>query len=82
MADNKALFFETYRKNLLRAVLEHPSEYSWPAEDVPLVAARMEAAVLRGSHNKDGYAFKQTCKELGIKHTYKAIDAFLGLRKS
>jgi hypothetical protein len=27
--------------------------------------------------NIDGAAFKETCKRLGIKHTYKAIEEFL-----
>jgi hypothetical protein len=39
--------------------------------------ARMMAALLRGSANKDSCAIKATCERLGLKHTYQAINGFL-----
>lgn len=88
-----AEFEKVYFKHLSTAVLEHPEDYPWaygPTEirgnlyskvldrmSVLQVADKMIAAVERGSFNKEGHAFKATCKELGIKHTYKAIDEFL-----
>lgn len=73
---NRQKFFEAYRRNLERAVIEHPDEYCWPVANVPIVAAKMEAAFERGSYSKDGFAFKATCKEMGIPHTYTAINSF------
>lgn len=51
--------------------------YRWPASDAPNVAAKMREAWERGTGSKDGDAFKATCKQLGISHTYKAINAYL-----
>jgi hypothetical protein len=74
---NKEAFAKAYRENLARAVTERPDDYSYIAGKVDVVADKMLAAIERGSANKDGYAFKQTCKQLGIKHTYKAINEYL-----
>lgn len=41
------------------------------------VAENMIAAFQRGTANIDGPAWKATCKELGIKHTRKAIREWL-----
>lgn len=72
-----AEFMAVYKEELERAVREHPDEYHYPFSDVPTVVARMGAAIEKGSFNKDGRAFKGTCKRLGIKHTYAAIAAWL-----
>lgn len=74
---NLQAFMDIYRAALADAVAKHPDEYAWPLADVPVVAARMEAAIVRGSYNHDGRAFKATCKALGIKHTRKAIGEYL-----
>lgn len=73
---NKERFAEAYRRNLHLSVTECPVDYAYIAGRVDEVADKMLAAIERGSANKDGFAFKRTCKELGIKHTYKAINAF------
>lgn len=70
-------FMAVYTPALERAVIDHPDEYPWPVENVPVVAARMRAAIEKGTYNHSGYAFKGACKALGIKHTRKAIAAFL-----
>jgi len=70
-------FAEAYRRNIRRARERFPDQYVWPIEQVEMIADRMLAAVQRGSANKDSHAFKWTCKELGIKHTYKAINKFI-----
>jgi phytoene/squalene synthetase len=73
-----AQFARLYEANLRRAVLEYPTEYVYAVEAVPQVAERMLRAIRAGGYNKDSRAIKATCKELGIKHTYKAIDEYLG----
>lgn len=70
-------FVEVYEKNLRLALKEKPNEYAWPESDLPKVLERMKTAIKNGSFNKDGYAFKKTCKELGIKHTYTEIKKYI-----
>ena len=70
-------FIERYSNNLRQAVIEHPEEYDFPVEHTPVVVGKMEQAFKRGSYNKDGRAIKATCKELGIKYTYTAINEFI-----
>ena len=41
------------------------------------LAERMMPALVRGSASKDGKGIQRTCKALGIKYTYKAINEFL-----
>ncbi len=41
------------------------------------LAAVMTNGLLTGSADKDGAGVKAVCKALGIKCTYKAIEAFL-----
>ncbi len=41
------------------------------------LAEKMMPALIRGSASTDGKGVQRTCKALGIKHTYKAIDVFL-----
>lgn len=75
MSNNSELFWSTYQSHLeSRANNGH---YKWPASEAPDVARRMRAAWEAGTASKDGQAFKSTCKSLGIKHTYKAMRAYI-----
>ena len=74
---NRQRFAEAYERNLLKAVEKYPDRYHATQDDVPGIAARMVAAAIAGSANKNGSAFQWTCKELGIKHTYTAIKEYL-----
>ena len=76
MITHKEKFSEVYRTNLKRATVEQPEQYGFIIGNEDTVADKMLVAIDLGSYNKDGYAFKATCKELGIKHTYAAINAF------
>lgn len=67
-------FLELYGKNYNQCRDEKPEEYGGERADV---LARMYNAIVNGTFNKDGEAFKRTCKQLKIKHTYKAIEAYL-----
>ena len=71
-------FFKTvYGQALKQAHEQNPSEYVWPAYELLMVFSRMCVAIDKGTFNKDSKAFKITCKVLGIKHTYKAINEYL-----
>lgn len=74
---NFECFLEVYAEKLKEALKLHPEEYAWPESELPKVLERMRAAIERGTFNKDGHAFKAACKELKIKHTYKAIKEFI-----
>lgn len=70
-------FCDTYRASLAKCLELYPGDYSWPKEQLQSVGDKMVKAIERGSFNKDGQAFRMTCKELNIPHTYKAIAAFI-----
>lgn len=70
-------FMEVYSKHLKECLREFPDQYSWPETLLPNVLIKMRAAMETGGYNKEGHAFKRTCKELGIKHTYTAIKEFI-----
>lgn len=72
-------FASVYTAELEKAVRSRPSEYAWPVDMVPSVAGRMMIALRAKTANKDSHAFRATCKRFGIKHTYQAIYAALGI---
>ncbi len=74
---NRDRFLEVYREKLAAAVAEHPLMYGWPIGELDTVMGRMAAAIDRRSYSKDGQAFRATCRALGIKHTYTAINEFI-----
>ena len=76
---NLQCFLEVYKKHLIECRAEFPSEYAWPDSELDAVFERMSRAIVKGSFSKDSHAFKRTCKELKIKHTYQAIRDFISL---
>lgn len=74
-------FIDAYASHLRHCVTELPGQYTYGIDKVPAVVGRVADAIRRRSYNKDGLAFKRTCKQLGIKHTYKAIAEFIDTDK-
>lgn len=74
-------FVAVYAEELPRAIKKYPDEYVFPITDAPVVIGKMRSAFERGTYNKDGRAIIATCKRLGIKHTYSAINAYLKIGK-
>lgn len=72
-------FIGVYKEELEKSVRACPDDYAWALSDIDTVLERMTRAIERGSFNKDTPAFRRTCKQLGIKHTYKAINDFITL---
>lgn len=70
-------FSDIYHEELARAVREHNDEYGFPLAQTSIVADKILAAVRLGNYNKDGRAFRATCRRLQIPHTYTAIRAYL-----
>ena len=75
--NNRDRFLAIYREKLAEAVVNHPDQYTWPIEELDEVMGRMTAALDKGSYLKSGLAFRNTCRELGIKYTYTAINEFI-----
>lgn len=75
---NKERFIEVYTEKL-RYEFTYNQEYFYSAaRTTPKdLALKMTEGLIAGTANKDGDAIKKTCKQLGIKHTYKAIKEYL-----
>lgn len=76
---NLNTFCEVYREELEKSHRLNPNKYAWSISELDEVAKRMFGAFERGTFNKDSEAVKATCKQLKIKHTYKAIKEFISL---
>lgn len=73
MTQNKKLYAETYTECFIKAYPELPAKQSKVLIEKAMLSALRDIR----SVNIDGKAFKATSKELGIRHTYKAIEEFL-----
>ena len=85
-ATNYDKWMEAYAKNLHEATRAHPEEYGYKPEDIGTerqilrtnkTIELMRKAMRDGTYNHDGRAFRMTCKQLGLKHTRKEINAFI-----
>jgi hypothetical protein len=73
---NLQRFYDTYVRQLTKAVQDNPRGYAFNVGQVPHVARKMVLGLSTGVASKDGKAIEATCKELGIAHTYTAIRAY------
>ena len=64
-------------ESLMASTVTANSLWSAAGATAASVAEKMLAAVRRGSFNKAGRAFKIVCRQLGIRHTYRDIRAYL-----
>jgi hypothetical protein len=74
---NFECFMEIYSEKLKEMRSKYPNEYVWRESELSTVLNKMRSAIESGTFNKDSKTFKATCKELGIKHTYAAINEFI-----
>ena len=84
--DNPEKFLTQYLLALRESIDQNPGQYRWYLQDLSLndqnqlvrdFAAKMVTALKKGEADKDSPTVKKTCKSLGIRHTYKAIELFL-----
>jgi hypothetical protein len=79
---NYEKFENELRKNFEFLFLDiryrYAANHRTPAE----LAARMTYSLLNGTADKNGKGIKLTCKALGIKNTYKAIQEYLSDKQS
>lgn len=73
---NKDKFLSIYKENWKQAIKDNPKDYRL-IRNFEDSFARMTKAIETNSFNKNGEAFRQTCKQLKIKHTYLAIAEFI-----
>lgn len=69
--------FAIYCEELERSRKLSPNEYAWGDDEHDAVVERMRIALHRMSFDKESETWKRTCKRIGIKHTYKAIEHFI-----
>lgn len=76
--ENVIAFQAELERQYTRLFAEDP-EYAFAASrTTPAdLAAKMTESLATGGANKDGTGIKNTCKVLGIKHTYAAIREYL-----
>lgn len=73
-----AQYFQTVLSDQYRQLFETPAYAVVAAKTSPeALAAKMLAGLADGSADKSGEGVVRACKALGIKHTYKAIAAYL-----
>lgn len=70
-------WMKEYESQLRKHFHERPEKYWYPENGLDLVVQKMKTAFQAGNYNKDSVPIKLTCKALGIKHTYKAINEYL-----
>ena len=75
--NNIEQFRSAYLECLFDAINNYPEEYGFSAVNAPIVVDKMIKAIANNSFNKDGRAIKNTCKELNIPYTYKAIVEYI-----
>ena len=74
-------FLQAYAKCLESCITAHPENYSYGVDKVPVMVYRFLNAMKDGTYCNDGQAFRDACKVLGIKNTFKAVNAFMAVRK-
>ncbi len=79
MQTNVEKFRSELSKQIARLINEGEADYMPPFTRMTPdgLAERITAAFIRKSANKEEKGIQRTCKALGIKHTYKAINDFL-----
>jgi len=79
--DNYQRFYETMTGCLVVLFADDP----WYAQAASMMtpaemARKMTNGLAAGTASKDGESVRQTCRTLGIPHTYKAIREYLEVR--
>ncbi len=72
--NNLELFIQTYAKNLKQVYGINPQAYRFTYEET---LERVVKVIPSMTFDKNTESFRRTCKELAIKHTYKAIAEFI-----
>lgn len=75
--ERRAVFMAEYQKQLRAAVAAYPEEYPFSPKEAAAIAVFTGWDIDAGTFSHAGRGFKWTCAALGIKHSRKAIVAFL-----
>ena len=74
-------FITELGKQLNNCITHRAEKYAYSVEHIPGMLERFRNAIQHNAFDKEGDAFKATCKALKIKHTYKAIKEFIANNK-
>lgn len=74
---NESFFFLLWSIYLKRCVQTNPEQYAYSINNIEPILQRMNKAVITRAYNKDGDALRLTCKALGFRNTYTAINEYL-----
>lgn len=76
---NRKIFQAELIRQYERLFAERPLEYAYAMKThTPAsLAEKMTTSLSAGTGNIDGEGIKRACKALGVKHTYKALGAYL-----
>ena len=76
---NFELFLQKYETTLTQNVTTHPDRYRYQAspEKISQVSLKMVEGLRDSESDKNGETTKSVCRQLGIKHTYAAIEQYL-----
>ena len=69
-------FMATYRKKLIEAREKYPEVYDWAPNELDARCARLRRGIIDGTYLRSGHALRATCKALGIRCTYAAINVY------
>ena len=80
---NRAIF-ELHLSDAYADLFANDPEYAYSAARCrpSELAYKMTLGLCKGEANTDGEGIKRACKAVGIKHTYKAISAYLNAPES
>lgn len=81
MIGARTRFMQEFCNQLADLHAQNPRRYKWPITELPNVVGRMKTSLVYNGYEKDAPAVKATCKALGIKNTYEAINMFINSDK-
>ena len=74
---NLETFLDVYMKHLAEDQAQNPDKYAWERSSLQRVRELMALHLQRRTFDNHSTACRRTCKELGIRKTYKAIEEYL-----
>lgn len=77
MVNARSRFMVEFRNQLAQLHDKNPQLYKWPITELPTVVGRMSLALNNAAYEITAPAVKATCKVLGIKNTYVAVQVFI-----
>lgn len=65
-----------YEEELRAARQRYPSDYVWPAHEIPTVVQKMIASFKARTYSNSGHGIKGIARRMKIKPTYTELNKF------